>query len=558
MQLKCYNTNTENSINLNNGFGRDRYTNGVVFENGYYSINFVIYSAKEIVSGEFYIDEEEIGSLELIEKSNDRYDFKVVYKGSNEKDRSYPFLMMIDSVRLRVRLIYDDDTDDFYSSDKVLVTTKTNDDQKNVDDMIYYISGEHGLSRQIDTSYEEDTITLGLYNNLVSNIIKTYNKHKAMYERDFSANEQIISARRRILTSDFLGSNLTRGPKVEKERLEIMEFLNELTGASKKLYKKILDITKDMEKKYTSIKRSLPEGYSAPIVITYKLRIDRVYVELRRLVKNIEIMQNILLRNRFKSKGKFKLTSNMSDYINPVFWAYMNRWVHARKVNLRYHEFYFNIDSLDKLYEYYCLARLLNCIKDMGYIKAETKDKQFYYPTVNNVFQNEDTLFNTFYRERDGVKLSLYFQPLIYRDQSLNGIELLRTSGGDDNFTNFNKTGNYYSPDFILKFQGKTTKYLILDAKYQSRNTILRGHMDQVISKYYNQIRKTDGKRDQMVYVLQGRFDENKNDIWFYENLDDGLIEDFYSDFGIFKYSPDNSRNMAFFRLIERLAEEVK
>ena len=137
MQLKCYNTNTENSINLNNGFGRDRYTNGVVFENGYYSINFVIYSAKEIVSGEFYIDEEEIGSLELIEKSNDRYDFKVVYKGSNEKDRSYPFLMMIDSVRLRVRLIYDDDTDDFYSSDKVLVTTKTNDDQKNVDDMIY-------------------------------------------------------------------------------------------------------------------------------------------------------------------------------------------------------------------------------------------------------------------------------------------------------------------------------------------------------------------------------------------------------------------------------------
>ncbi len=558
LQLKCLNNKTENSINLKAGFGRNDYANSVLFENGYYSINFVVYTAEEIVGGELYVDEEEVGTLELLKREEDRYEFKIIYKGSNEKDRGYPFLMMIDSVRLRVHLYLEDESDIYYSSDRVLVTTKSLDDQKNVDEMIYYIAGKNGLSRQIDTSYEEDTITLGLFNNHILNIINLYEKHRTLYERQYNRSEDLSSARRKIFMSDFIGGNTLSNPKIERERMEIMEFLYDLLLASKRLFQSIKDITKDMEIKYRRLKNSLPAGYSAPIIITYRLRIDRVYIELKRLETFMVMIKNILLRNKFKPQGKFVLKSKIDDYVNPIFWLYMNRWTNSRSVNLRYHEFFFNIDSLDKLFEYYCLARILNCTKQMNFRHADIKDKQFFYPTTNNVFQNESTIFNTFYREKDGVLLTIYFQPLIYRGKVLNDLDLIRTTGVGDSFTNFNKTGNYYSPDFILKFEGKETKYLILDAKYQTRNTILRGHMDQVISKYFNQVKNINGKRNQMVYVLQGRVDENTNDTWFYENVEGDMIENFYSDFGIFQYSPDQVRNFSFAKLIEKMINEVK
>lgn len=557
LQLRCLNTKTESSINLKEGFGRNQYTNNVLFENGYYSINFIIYTAKDIVGGELYVEEEEVGTLEFVKKEGERYEFKVIYKGSNEKDRGYPFLMMIDGIRLRIHLYLEDETDVFYSSDRVLITTKSLEDQKNVDDMIYYIAGKKGLSRQVYSSYEEDTITLGLFNNHISNIIMLYEKHRSLYERGHLNNEELSVTRRKIFMSNFMGGNILRSSKIESERLEIMNFLYDLILASTKLFKTIKNITKDMEFKYNKLKNSLPEGYSAPIIVTYKLRIDRVYFELRRLSEYTLNLKNILLRNKYKPSGKFKLTKKVEDFINPIFWIYMYRWTHSRKVNLRYHEFFFNIDSLDKLYEYYCLARLLNCLKEIGFIHSDKRDKQFFYPTINNVFQNESTLFNTFYREKDGVNLTVYFQPLIYRGEILNDLDLIRTSGGDENFTNFNKTGNYYSPDFILKFEGKDTRYLILDAKYQSRNTILRGHMDQVISKYFNQVRNINGKRNQMVYVLQGRVDENTKDTWYYESFE-GEKREFYSDFGIFQYSPDNARNFSLAKLIEKLHNEVK
>ena len=61
-----------------------------------------------------------------------------------------------------------------------------------------------------------------------------------------------------------------------------------------------------------------------------------------------------------------------------------------------------------------------------------------------------------------------------------------------------------------------------------------------------------------MVYVLQGRVDENTNDTWFYENVEGDMIENFYSDFGIFQYSPDQVRNFSFAKLIEKMINEVK
>ena len=119
-------------------------------------------------------------------------------------------------------------------------------------------------------------------------------------------------------------------------------------------------------------------------------------------------------------------------------------------------------------------------------------------------------------------------------------------------YTPYNKTGNYYSPDFVLKISGKKDAYLILDSKFQTRNTILKGHMEEVISKYFIQIRDENFERSQYVYILQGRTDECLNMLWNYEN-NESLRKKDISTFGIIQFSPDVKMNIYFDDILAKL-----
>ncbi|MDD7761719.1 MAG: hypothetical protein PT956_03565 [Firmicutes bacterium] len=519
-------------------------------------MNLVIYSLSEVKEGEVYIDEQLVGELELIDCQSDRSEYKIIYKGIGNKDKGYPFLMMLDTIRLNVRLIFEDDSELTLSSARVLVTTKNIADQKNIDEMIYYIIGAKGLSNDMSSSYNENSITLNNLNRYLARFLRLYNNYRQFYEVGVAAGNYKNNIEHKPCRNCFIGGTRTCEYRIDEEREAIMNFIYELYSYSIKIHHEIIQLTKQNEIKYNRLLDSIPEGYSAPVIVIYHLRIETAFNSCAKLASNISKMKSILIRNGFHKDRVNKKVILREHFINPIFWEYMNKWKNARKMNIKYHEFYFSIDSLDKLYEYYCLARILEGLRAMGYRPGELRDAQFYYESKNDIFQNEVHLFNTFYREKDGIKLTLYFQPLIYRHSDNNKIGLIRTTGGDSNFTNFNKTGEYYSPDFILKFEGKSTKYLILDAKYQTRNTILRGHMDQIISKYFTQIRSIDGKRDQMVYVLQGRVDGD-TDNWAYENVDQ-ISDNFYSDFGIFQFSPDVNKNTDLMKLIARLEQEVK
>lgn len=533
------------------------YVKGCVFENGIYSMNYIAYTDKEIEEGVLYVDTEPIAELEYVSRTDNRVEYRLVFQTpSGGRERAYPFLMRIDTIRLNLFLRFRDESELNLQSSRILVTTKNDTDQENLSEMIYYIASDTGLYREINRNNVQTSLIIAAVNKYFNRLFIAIKKYRSYY---FTTKK--ISKLRYLYPDDgnrFLmgGKEKEFEPGIQYERDEFIKFLNALLIDAKSVKNDFRDIIYVHVKRYNDLKKNIPEGFSAPVITTQELRIKRGLKEYKALSKNVNRLQKTLeifggliehtKKDAYKPKRLFKIKE-----INEI----IRIWQVNKNLDLQYQRFFFNIESLDKLYEYYCLARLLNILEERGYIPDRESDINFTYKTANSLFENEEFLYNTFYRKKDQIKLTLYFQPVIYRDRISNELELYRTTGADNLYTTYNKTGNYYSPDFVLKISGNKDIYLILDSKFQSRNTILKGHMDEVISKYFVQIRDKNKQRTQYVYVLQGRSDESRKMLWQYENSD-GLLTDTVSSFGIIQFSPDVKLNLDLVELIERLEQE--
>lgn len=109
------------------------------------------------------------------------------------------------------------------------------------------------------------------------------------------------------------------------------------------------------------------------------------------------------------------------------------------------------------------------------------------------------------------ISVTLYYQPVISSYCFENGVTLYRTT----------TQKSYYTPDFILKFaiSEHDEEYVILDAKFSSRQSIRDHHLPDVIRKYSCEMGvAAEVPFPKMVWVLQGRVNSNENPIWRYHN----------------------------------------
>lgn len=524
---------------------KNSYVNGCVFENGLYSISYVAYTEKEIEDGIIYVDDDPVGELEFVSKSDNRQEYRVNFQIQyGGRDRAYPFLMLIDSIKLKLYLKFTDDSDLYLYSQRILVTTKNDTDQKSINEMICYIMSDKGLYREINENLEFSALSIGKYSEYLDRVFLELQKYKFRY---YDSKERTNYSRDYCFRD--IGKNYTV-PEIKRELKFINEFLDNLYYETVKIERIFKSILYENKKQYEDLKKFIPAEFTAPIITTQELQLKKGISEYYNLTQNIEKIKAL---RRFFSNNNGK--ANEARLIKKSHKKYESEKIKALG-SLNYQRFFYNIESLDKLYEYYCLARILNLLDEINYIPDREKDINFNYETGNSLFLNENFLNNTFYRKKGYVNLTLYFQPVVYRDSSKNEIGLFRTTGADKMYTPFNKTGDYYSPDFIIKFSGKRDRYLILDSKFQTRNTILKRDMEEVISKYYVQLRDANYNRSQYVYVLQGRADENKTTLWNYENFE--MNKNNISNFGIIHFSPEIDNNYYFINLISKLENEVK
>ena len=138
------------------------------------------------------------------------------------------------------------------------------------------------------------------------------------------------------------------------------------------------------------------------------------------------------------------------------------------------------------IYEYYCLIKMLVTIREeMNCNLAEYKTERFEYKKTGSLYQNTHCKNTFFFTGNDGSEITLYFQPVIYGDisgQRPNDIMLYRNRFAS--VTGGNK-GNIYTPDYLLKIsRDGSSKYVIIDAKFSSMQTVESERLAELVYKY--------------------------------------------------------------------------
>ena len=135
-----------------------------------------------------------------------------------------------------------------------------------------------------------------------------------------------------------------------------------------------------------------------------------------------------------------------------------------------------------------------------------TESKRVKY-FVNNNYYTDTKYNNTFIFENDRIKLTLFFQPVIYGDdRAFNGLDVFRNTTSNSKIDN-NGRGKTYTPDYIIKVEyGDKSDYLILDAKFSTPENIRRHQLQELVYKYLFSVSPLN-KNDEILglYILCGK-----------------------------------------------------
>lgn len=191
-----------------------------------------------------------------------------------------------------------------------------------------------------------------------------------------------------------------------------------------------------------------------------------------------------------------------------------------------------NFVTADQIFEYYCLISIVNVFKTIGFNLSEKTNKIYDIPDKR---YSNIGVKNYFKFSNGNVTAHLYYQPVIYSDNTYqrHEIDLFRVDG------------NYYTPDFIIKFcYGNQNEYLIMDSKWSKRKNILNDYFEDVVYKYGLVTRNINNIHQMSnVWILQGKNDYPPRKKYFLNQKDYAINnnESFNWQYGIVTATPENN-----------------
>jgi len=178
-------------------------------------------------------------------------------------------------------------------------------------------------------------------------------------------------------------------------------------------------------------------------------------------------------------------------------------WHGLGRLNLAGERFLYGLRTIDRLYEFYCLFRLVETLREDGW---EPMDQELRPPTprVRERLDWDARPDNVYtFSNRSGGRVTLFYEPEIGRTPD-GPLGLVRTMEG----------GAGFLPDFVLKFEPGSEgagaglpSYLILDAKYVSPDMALsydpmRSELTKITMKYLHGIGAAGGGRSPVQGIL--------------------------------------------------------
>ncbi|HAQ39476.1 MAG TPA: hypothetical protein DCM73_00610 [Clostridiales bacterium] len=191
-------------------------------------------------------------------------------------------------------------------------------------------------------------------------------------------------------------------------------------------------------------------------------------------------------------------------------------WFQLGVFNLHREQFMLSFIKINTLYEYYVLLKIYQFLQKHGFSLIESR--RCMYPFSSKTLYGNTECKNTFKFCSDNKTITLYFQPVIYCDDSrlINGIGLYRNTSISFPKDNENDSkGSYYVPDFILKIESNgTANYVIIDAKFSTVSTVKKYRVPALVFKYLFSI-STVEKKDKILglCIINGKSDEDTDSI---------------------------------------------
>lgn len=577
--LSCQSMNQKVEFNLSDCFidmaSVDFSKCAAVFEDGSYEIFFACdqYNKTDVESVAVCVNGEQVGNIVL---STDTAIVKGFTKYRDDIFAKQPFLLHYDLVAVSFILSFVDGSSKEYFTDFLLCISKSQEDATNIQNIIHELIafddsqvGEWIFSdtkRDSSNSFYEGKWhkraykSLSSYIQLLEQVIACYKnnytyfkmqgKHTIKQSSVLAPYEKVKKVSRDsfnwvVQNTDQLAcvpytsgiqyqgkSYLSFHIKTDTsqkswdvyENRVIIGFLHTALLNAKQIF---ADFDRDLneERIILRIHGSFPKEYCAPIITIKSLQVSFCRILLRKLNDSIDTLQNLYKQYETLFDVQISILTTLprktSTFCEIMPYAQVFeiivRWFQYGEYSLEKERLILQVKTLDKLFEYYCLLRLLKLLADNGYKKADVKEPVFKYSytSADGHYQNEKDVANTYLLSNKNVVVTLYYQPVISAVQFENDLTLYRTtkpsSGKPD----------YYTPDFVLKFASPehNEEYIIFDAKFSSRTNIKNQSLPEVIRKYSCELCAiTDSLAPKMVWILQGRVKSSENAIWRYHN----------------------------------------
>lgn len=166
--------------------------------------------------------------------------------------------------------------------------------------------------------------------------------------------------------------------------------------------------------------------------------------------------------------------------------------------------------QITNLYEVYVLSKLGDFMKENGFTLL-TSHKVLYDKNEAYFYQNSE-VNNYFEFEKKDVKITLYYEPVIYEP---GNPECVKTGLVRNTSLSFPRgwgeiaKGHYYTPDYILKLESrywKGARYIIGDAKYSSYQNVKDYKVIPLVYRYLFSISPIAAEDEITgLYIFQGK-----------------------------------------------------
>ncbi len=170
---------------------------------------------------------------------------------------------------------------------------------------------------------------------------------------------------------------------------------------------------------------------------------------------------------------------------NKIFVT-ISQWFSFGIYNFEKESFMLSFIKISSLYESYVLAKLIKHLKHRGFKLEDAK--KCHYPVPSHWKYTNTKCQNTFVFTGENKRITIYYQPVIFDFDSrqVNGIGLYRNNSISINQNSIDeRSDKYYTPDYIIKTEiNGVERYIILDAKFSTANTVKRYYITDLSFKY--------------------------------------------------------------------------